>query len=223
MKALKDKEGKPRLELLPPDVLRLAAKVFGYGANKYAREGSPGEWNWTRGTDWGDHYGALQRHLNSWWEGEDNDPESGHSHLGHALCCLMMLTGQVLRGVGHDDRCKVTRSPEGEPLQVGGGVDRYAHLRNAPGFNSPADLDADARARARVKERASRSADVAGIADRLGLVWVQCPCGARDCGSYESKEPEHIEPCPKTHPSAQDEPAPARRVTGSPGSIVSIR
>jgi len=63
-----------------------------------------GERNWERGMGWGRVFGAAMRHLWAWWAGEDKDPETGLSHLAHALCCVMFLATYERRGVGHDDR-----------------------------------------------------------------------------------------------------------------------
>ena len=32
------------------------------------------------------------RHLWAYKEGEQNDPETGVTHLAHALCCIMFMT-----------------------------------------------------------------------------------------------------------------------------------
>jgi hypothetical protein len=40
----------------------------------------------------------------AYWKGEDNDPETGLSHLAHAMCCVMFLLSYHLRKVGTDDR-----------------------------------------------------------------------------------------------------------------------
>lgn len=77
--------GKVRMELLPPGALRGIAEIFSFGAQKYA------SWNWAGGIQYSRLYGALLRHMNAWYRGEKNDPESGKSHLYHAGCCLMML------------------------------------------------------------------------------------------------------------------------------------
>lgn len=83
--------GKARMELLPPRTLQMAAEVFTHGAAKYASSDRADENNWTEGMLWGRMYGALQRHLQAFWGGEDEDPDSGMPHLAHALCCMMML------------------------------------------------------------------------------------------------------------------------------------
>lgn len=84
--------GKPRMELLPVLPLTLAAEVFTFGAKKYAESEEAFANNWLQGMRFGRMYGAMQRHLMAFWNGEELDPESGKPHLAHALCCLMMLT-----------------------------------------------------------------------------------------------------------------------------------
>lgn len=73
------------MELLDPKFLQAIAEVLTYGAEKYDAH------NWRQGIDTDRLYGALQRHLNAFWDGEDIDPESGHHHLAHAGCELMFL------------------------------------------------------------------------------------------------------------------------------------
>lgn len=74
------------IELVPPILIAEIADVMTFGAKKYA----PG--NWMRGMSWSTVYGALQRHQNSWFMGEENDPDSGLPHMGHAGCCLAFLS-----------------------------------------------------------------------------------------------------------------------------------
>lgn len=76
---------KIRMELLPPFALTSIADVFTFGAKKYD------SWNWSKGLEWNRVYGALQRHLNSWYNREGVDSETKKSHLHHAGCCIMML------------------------------------------------------------------------------------------------------------------------------------
>ena len=91
-------DGKVRLELLPVGPLRELARVMGYGANKY------GEHNWREGLEWSRYYGAAQRHLFAWLEGEEIDPESGLPHLAHATTNLLYLLEFSRTGRGVDDR-----------------------------------------------------------------------------------------------------------------------
>lgn len=91
-------EGKPRMDLIPPEMLEALGDVLGHGAEKYS------ERNWENGMDWGRPYAACIRHLNSWWSGEDVDPESGRSHLHHAACCIAFLIAFEQRCIGQDTR-----------------------------------------------------------------------------------------------------------------------
>lgn len=94
----KDDQDKDMWELLPPDALMEVTKVFTFGAKKY------GVRNWELGMGWGRVFGAACRHLWAFWRGEENDPETGYSHLAHAGCCILFLLAYQLRKVGKDDR-----------------------------------------------------------------------------------------------------------------------
>ena len=91
---------KPAMALLPPAALSEVAKVLTYGASKY----SPN--NWRRGFKWSRLQSASLRHLMSHIEGEDLDPETGISHVAHAICGLLFLLEHELKGLGEDDRYK---------------------------------------------------------------------------------------------------------------------
>jgi hypothetical protein len=77
---------KPRWSLLPNGAVNQIIEVLEFGAAKYAPD------NWKK-VDNGRqrYYDALMRHMEAWWNGEENDPESGLSHLAHAGCCLTFL------------------------------------------------------------------------------------------------------------------------------------
>lgn len=82
-----------RHSLIPKEGLDTIAEVFAFGAEKYAAH------NWRKGYEWSKSYDALIRHLTAWFSGEDLDPESGLSHLGHAGFHIMALsTWQRLGG-----------------------------------------------------------------------------------------------------------------------------
>lgn len=91
-------EGKARFDLLPPDALNEAARVFTMGAAKYADR------NWEKGMDWGRVYAATHRHLGAFWGGEQVDPESGMLHTAHATFGTLVLTAYQMRNVGNDSR-----------------------------------------------------------------------------------------------------------------------
>jgi hypothetical protein len=89
---------KPRLELVPFDVIEEIAEALTYGASKYEAN------NWTRGARWGRYFAAMLRHGFAWWRGEDRDPETGFSHLAHLGCNLIFLMSYQRHGWGEDDR-----------------------------------------------------------------------------------------------------------------------
>lgn len=50
------------------------------------------------------YYDAALRHLQAWFEGEDNAPDSGLPHLAHALACLAIVVDAQAAGNLNDDR-----------------------------------------------------------------------------------------------------------------------
>ena len=97
----KDDQGKPRWDLLPYDAVAGTVDVLTFGAKKYAPR------NWEKGIVYGRVFAALQRHLTAWYQGEDDDKETGLSHLDHAACCITFLQAFTKRGMDKfDDRLK---------------------------------------------------------------------------------------------------------------------
>jgi len=96
--ALKFDTTKPRLDLLPTQPLIEVAEVLTFGAKKYA------EYNWAKGISYSRLFGATMRHLWAWWVGEDNDSETGKSHLAHAICCLLFALQYKTSRPEFDDR-----------------------------------------------------------------------------------------------------------------------
>jgi hypothetical protein len=92
-------EGKTPMEHIPLYLLEDVAKVFAYGARKYAPTG----WR-QKGSkkDVGRYLGACLRHLRDFQKGHQIDPESGLPHLAHAVCSLLM-GADLLAGNGHVD------------------------------------------------------------------------------------------------------------------------
>lgn len=110
----KDDFDKVKLSLIPPESVIEIARVFTYGAAKYKAHNFRGGMAWSRMID------ALQRHITAWQRGEENDSESGLSHLAHAGCCLMMLmvyADDPKRYGTFDDRYKPTE-PVGGPVNL---------------------------------------------------------------------------------------------------------
>lgn len=92
--------GKPDFSLLPPEALTEVVEILNFGKIKY------GAHNWRAGYNWSRIFAATLRHLFAWLGGEDLDPESGKSHLAHAICDLLFLLTFVKTKVGTDDRYK---------------------------------------------------------------------------------------------------------------------
>lgn len=93
----KDDAEKLRIDLLPIAGLTEVAQVFTFGAKKY------GARNW-HGLSVSRLFAAAMRHLWAWWLKEDNDAETGRSHLAHAACCVLMALEQMQRRPQYDDR-----------------------------------------------------------------------------------------------------------------------
>jgi hypothetical protein len=111
----KKDHGKPPMSLLPFIALKETSHVLAFGKDKY------GAHSWRHNTrEWSRMTDALLRHIGDWLEGEDNDPETGRSHLAHAACCVLFLLTYVLTGIGKDDRFKNTPEEKAElwPDQV---------------------------------------------------------------------------------------------------------
>lgn len=80
-------ENKLDFSLLPESELEPVIRVMMFGAKKYAPD------NWKRVPDAKRrYYNAARRHIYAWFSGERLDPETGESHLAHAICCLLILS-----------------------------------------------------------------------------------------------------------------------------------
>lgn len=107
--AIKHDDGKPSLDLLPPEALEEIAKVLSFGAHKYEPH------NWRKGFKWSRLSAALLRHVFAFLRGEDLDPETGLSHLAHAGCMLLFLLTHQLTEIGEDDRYRRDRGEGTSP------------------------------------------------------------------------------------------------------------
>lgn len=93
---------KAPLWLLPPSALEAASWVHKLGAEKY------GTANWRDNKVCASTYiSAMMRHLNQWRDGEDNDQESGVSHLAHTIASANILIDAAHCGTLIDDRAKL--------------------------------------------------------------------------------------------------------------------
>ena len=90
---------KAPLSTIPAGVLMEVGLAMLEGARKYGRH------NYRKaGVRASVYYDALQRHIMAWWEGEDNDPDSGLSHITKALASLTVLKDSMNNGNWVDDR-----------------------------------------------------------------------------------------------------------------------
>lgn len=78
--------GKPLMGAVPPNALLVVARVLTFGAGKYGR----GNWRHVDNAE-ARYMDAALRHINAYNRGEVADPESGESHLAHAVCSLMFM------------------------------------------------------------------------------------------------------------------------------------
>ena len=93
-------QGKPKWSLVPQSALIPMVQVLEYGATKYA------PFNWQKGLPITEICESLKRHLDAFMEGEDNDPESTLSHIGHIQCNALFLSWMMKNRPDLDDRYK---------------------------------------------------------------------------------------------------------------------
>jgi hypothetical protein len=96
--------GKTRWSLIVWKALIPMIEVLEFGAKKYA------PFNWTKGLKYTETCDSLLRHTHAFLEGEDNDPESKLSHVGHILANAMFLSYMFLFRKDMDDRHKINRN-----------------------------------------------------------------------------------------------------------------
>lgn len=103
----KEDTGKLGWHLVPGDAVEEIVRVLDFGAGKYAPR------NWEMGMAWSRPFAALMRHMWAWWRGQENDPETGLSHLAHAGCCILFLIAYSKRKAGTDDRPNTQQAATG--------------------------------------------------------------------------------------------------------------
>jgi hypothetical protein len=86
--ATKHDGGKPDWSILPFEALEETVRVLEFGAKKYARN----NWRENGGFKYNRVLTACLRHIFAFMRGEDKDPETGLSHLSHAMCNLIFLS-----------------------------------------------------------------------------------------------------------------------------------
>ena len=133
---------KPSYAAVPIPVLYELGAALTEGARKY------GGYNWrVAGVRTSVYIDATRRHLDSFWEGEDIDPDSGLSHITKAIASLTVFRDAMIQGkVANDDRPPSTMVPfmaEGQarmaelarryPNPVRNHTqEEVAHIRNTP-------------------------------------------------------------------------------------------
>jgi len=91
--------GKLPLHLWPATASAMGSLGLLDGMLKYGRS------NWrVAGVRASIYVDAAQRHLAKWFEGQDNDVDSGLPHFAHALACLAILVDAQAAGKLNDDR-----------------------------------------------------------------------------------------------------------------------
>ncbi len=85
MSGIKHDGEKIDLSLTPKAAIEAMDQAFMYGQRKYGRD------NYKQGMESHRFIAAALRHIFAWQDGEELDPESGYSHLGHALASIGML------------------------------------------------------------------------------------------------------------------------------------
>ncbi len=91
---------KPDMSLLSSIAIVKVAEVMSYGKKKYAAN------NWRSGFLWTRILAAVLRHIFAYLGGEDKDPESGLSHVAHAVAGLCFLLEFEETHTEMDDRYK---------------------------------------------------------------------------------------------------------------------
>lgn len=94
-------ESKPKLSYMLefPKAMEATSRVMEFGADKYDRH------NWKKGGPMSEQMDSLIRHAMAFQNCEDNDLESGESHLAHVICNAAFLLENYERFGGEfDDR-----------------------------------------------------------------------------------------------------------------------
>lgn len=90
---------KAPISVIPQQVLLEVGLAMMEGARKY------GAYNYRdAGVRASVYYDATMRHLIAWWEGQDQDPDSGLSHITKAITSLMVLRDAAMNEMVNDDR-----------------------------------------------------------------------------------------------------------------------
>jgi hypothetical protein len=103
------RDSKAPLDLLEGTAEEAIARALQTGALKYGKK------NYRTIRIFASTYGAaIRRHIDAWNDGEEDDPESGLSHLAHIGANLHVLFGAMDAGTFEDDRGPQPRTEEQE-------------------------------------------------------------------------------------------------------------
>lgn len=97
-RGIRENQGKLRWSLVSWKALEPMVKVLMFGAKKYDDN------NWKKGLKYTEVCESLQRHMNAFIDGENNDKESKLYHIGHIMCNAMFLSYMFLFRKDMDDR-----------------------------------------------------------------------------------------------------------------------
>lgn len=92
--------GKLQWGLVDFSSLEEMVRVLEFGAKKYSPD------NWKKGSPTVELCESLLRHVFAFISGENNDPESKLSHLGHIMCNVMFLSYMMKNKPEFDNRCR---------------------------------------------------------------------------------------------------------------------
>lgn len=81
--ALRYNKGKLKWSLIHWKSLEPMVRVLEFGCRKYSPH------NWKKGLNKEEILESMMRHLTALLDGEENDPESKISHMGHIMCNAM--------------------------------------------------------------------------------------------------------------------------------------
>ena len=98
---------KPPLHLIPAAAEITESLAMAVGAKKYGQF----NWRWKK-VKASIYIAAARRHLAQWFDGQDEDPETGVSHLAHARACLGILLDAMSLDQMIDDRPGTGAAPE---------------------------------------------------------------------------------------------------------------
>lgn len=127
-----------RHALLPKKGVAAIARVFAFGAIKYAAH------NWRKRYEWDKSIDALQRHIDAFVDGETYDPESGLPHLAHAgFHILVLLTWLEEDGEGADNPFDTRWPASMERMRREEAQKNLGEIMSHVLGSVPADIEAD--------------------------------------------------------------------------------